>query len=86
MPKERWGAETTPFKIGDTLYLCTGRSTLIAIDAATGAERWCHDPEVADASIPYTAACRGVAYYAAANTDPAGAARRASSRACSTRG
>ena len=65
MPKERWGAETTPLKVGDTLYLCTGRSTLIAIDAATGAERWRHDPEVPDASIPYTAACRGVAYYAA---------------------
>jgi quinoprotein glucose dehydrogenase len=73
MPKERWGAETTPLKIGDTLYLCTGRSTLIAIDAATGAERWRHDPEVPDASIPYTAACRGVAYYAAPNADPAGA-------------
>ena len=73
MPKERWGAETTPLKIGDTLYLCTGRSTLIAIDAATGAERWRHDPEVSDASIPYTAACRGVAYYAAPNADPAGA-------------
>ena len=73
MPKERWGAETTPLKIGDTLYLCTGRSTLIAIDAATGAERWRHDPKVSDASIPYTAACRGVAYYAAPNADPAGA-------------
>ena len=73
VPKERWGAETTPLKIGDTLYLCTGRSTLIAIDAATGAERWRHDPEVSDASIPYTAACRGVAYYAAPNADPAGA-------------
>src|SRR5262245_5903667 len=73
IPKERWGAETTPIKIGDTMYLCTGRSTLIAIDAATGAERWRYDPKVADASIPYTAACRGVAYYAAPNVDPAGA-------------
>ena len=73
IPEERWGAETTPLKIGDTLYLCTGRSKLIAIDAATGAERWRHDPKVADGSIPYTAACRGVAYYAAPKTDPAGA-------------
>ena len=73
MPTERWGAETTPLKIGDTLYLCTGRSTLIAIDAASGAERWRHDPKVSDASIPYTAACRGVAYYAAPSTDPASA-------------
>jgi quinoprotein glucose dehydrogenase len=63
----------TPLKIGDALYLCTGRSTLIAIDAATGGERWRYDPKVADASIPYTAACRGVAFYAAPKTDPAGA-------------
>jgi len=70
MPKERWGAETTPLKIGDTLYLCTGRSKLIAIDAATGKERWRYDPKVADASIPYTAACRGVAFYAVPKTDP----------------
>src|SRR5262245_11664958 len=73
IPKERWGAETTPLKIGDTVYLCTGRSMLIAIDAATGMERWRYDPKVADESIPYTAACRGVAYYAAPNADPAGA-------------
>src|SRR5262249_22358642 len=70
MPKQRWGAETTPLKIGDTLYLCTGRSKLIAIDAATGKERWRYDPKVADASIPYTAACRGVAFYAVPKTDP----------------
>ena len=85
-PKERWGAETTPLKIGDTLYLCTGRSKLIAIDAATGAERWRHDPKVADASIPYTAACRGVAYYAAPNTDPASPCATRIIRGRSTRG
>jgi quinoprotein glucose dehydrogenase len=34
IPEKRWGAETRPLKIGDTLYLCTGRSKLIAIDAA----------------------------------------------------
>jgi quinoprotein glucose dehydrogenase len=73
IPKERWGAETTPLKIGDTLYLCTGRSELIAIDAATGAKRWRYDPKVADASIPYTAACRGVAFYAAPKMDLASA-------------
>ncbi len=63
LPEERWGAETTPLKIGDTLYLCTGRSALIAISATDGQERWRYDPEVADEDIPYTAACRGVAYY-----------------------
>ena len=73
MPEERWGAETTPLKIGDTLYLCTGRSALLAIDAASGEERWRYDPQIADEDIPYTAACRGVAYYARPGADAAGA-------------
>ncbi|HYD73053.1 MAG TPA: membrane-bound PQQ-dependent dehydrogenase, glucose/quinate/shikimate family [Candidatus Binatia bacterium] len=73
MPEERWGAETTPLKIGDMMYLCTGRSALIAIDAASGEERWRYDPQVADEDIPYTAACRGVAYYARPGADPASA-------------
>ena len=62
-PKERWGAETTPLKVDDTLYLCSARNILIALDPATGAERWRFDPKVADENIPYTAACRGVSYY-----------------------
>jgi quinoprotein glucose dehydrogenase len=63
LPDKRWGAETTPLKIGDRLYLCTARNQLIALDAADGRERWRFDPKVRNASIPYTAACRGVAYY-----------------------
>ena len=63
LPEDKWGAETTPLKIGDTLYLCTARNELIALDAATGEQRWRYDPEVSDDWIPYTAACRGVAYY-----------------------
>lgn len=63
LPDKRWGAETTPLKIGDTLYLCTARNQLVALDAADGSERWRYDPKVKDKSIPYTAACRGVSYY-----------------------
>ena len=63
LPEKRWGAETTPLKVGDSLYLCTARNQLIALNAADGSERWRFDPKVKDASIPYTAACRGVAYY-----------------------
>jgi quinoprotein glucose dehydrogenase len=73
LPEKRWGAETTPLKIGDRLYLCSARNILIALDAASGRELWRFDPEVADESIPYTAACRGVAYFdagAAAGTGP----------------
>jgi quinoprotein glucose dehydrogenase len=62
--KGTYGAETTPLKIGDTLYLCSAKNIMIALDAATGKERWRFDPKVSDKYIPYTAACRGVSYYA----------------------
>ena len=64
---KQYGAETTPLKIGNTLYLCSARNIMIAVDAATGRQRWRYDPQVPDAWIPYTAACRGVAYYAVPN-------------------
>ncbi|KHL26563.1 glucose dehydrogenase [Croceibacterium mercuriale] len=60
-----YGAENTPLKIGDTLYICTPKNIMLALDASTGAERWRHDPNVPDENIPYTAACRGVVYYQA---------------------
>lgn len=68
MPEEKWGAETTPLKVGDTLYLCSARNVLIALDARTGQQRWRYDPQVSDEWIPYTAACRGVAYYETASS------------------
>lgn len=70
-PEEKWGAETTPLKIGDTVYLCSARNIIIALDAATGEQRWRHDPQVSDDYIPYTAACRGVAYYDSTSTGDA---------------
>ncbi|MFT4077347.1 MAG: membrane-bound PQQ-dependent dehydrogenase, glucose/quinate/shikimate family [Asticcacaulis sp.] len=60
---DKWGAETTPIKIGNTLYACTGMNELYALDAATGKKLWSFDPKVPDNAIPYTAACRGVSYY-----------------------
>lgn len=67
--KNKYGAETTPLKVGDTLYLCSAKNILIALDPATGHERWRYDPKVSDDWIPYTAACRGVAYYAQPDAD-----------------
>jgi quinoprotein glucose dehydrogenase len=58
-----YGAENTPLKVGDTLYVCTPKSRVIALDAASGRARWRYDPQVDDLWIPYTAACRGVAYF-----------------------
>ncbi len=75
--QDKYGAENTPLKIGDTLYVCTPKSIVIALDPAAGTEKWRFDPKVDDKFIPYTAACRGVAYYAVPNAaaDSACAAR-----------
>ncbi|WP_245840170.1 membrane-bound PQQ-dependent dehydrogenase, glucose/quinate/shikimate family [Pantoea rwandensis] len=62
-PKRSWGVENTPLKIGDTLYTCTAHNLVIAIDAATGKEKWRFDPKVTDRAIPYTSACRGLTWY-----------------------
>ncbi len=69
MKDNSYGAETTPLKIGDMLYLCSAKNILIALDPATGDERWRYDPQVPDEWIPYTAACRGVAYHEVAGAD-----------------
>ena len=70
LPEENFGAETTPIKIGDSLYLCSAMNILIALDPVTGRERWRYDPQVSEEWIPYTAACRGVAYYAVPGAAP----------------
>src|SRR5690606_19344910 len=71
LPEHNFGVETTPIKVGGSLYLCTGMNVLIALDPATGEERWRFDPGVSEEWIPYTAACRGVSYFTAPNADPA---------------
>lgn len=60
---DKFGAETTPLKIGDTLFGCSGMDKAYALDAATGREKWAYDPHVDKKYIPYTASCRGLAYY-----------------------
>lgn len=54
--------ETTPIKIGDTLYLCSSFNEVIALDADTGKPRWRFDPKASTgpAGMPI---CRGVSYY-----------------------
>src|SRR3546814_7210337 len=52
LPKKRWGAETTPLKIGDSVYLCTPHNILISLDARTGKQRWRYAPKVADSGLP----------------------------------
>ena len=59
-----YGGENTPLKVGDSLYVCTPKNIVLSLDPATGKRRWRFDPGVPDDAIPYTAACRGVSYYA----------------------
>jgi quinoprotein glucose dehydrogenase len=74
MPSEesegKYAAETTPLKIGDDLFLCSAKNILISLDARSGRERWRYDPGVPDDAIPYSASCRGVAYYATPDASP----------------
>lgn len=56
------GAEdqNTPLQIGDTLYVCTPYSKVLALDVDSGKERWRFD---AKADAPSWQRCRGVAYH-----------------------
>jgi quinoprotein glucose dehydrogenase len=55
--------QVTPLKIGDTLYLCTPHNWAIAVDAATGKEKWKYDPNVGLNPDRQHQTCRGVTYY-----------------------
>ena len=70
--RKLYGTENTPLKAGNLLYTCTAKNIIVAMDAATGKPVWRVNPNVPDKWIPYTTACRGVAYYkvpgAAANS------------------
>ncbi len=62
---ESHGATTfqaTPLVVNGSMYFCTAYNRIIALDPATGAERWAHDPKV-DLTGVYTPSCRGVAYW-----------------------
>jgi len=62
--------QVTPLKVGDSLYLCTPHNWAIAIDAATGKQKWKFDPNVGLNPDRQHQTCRGVSYYA----DPAATA------------
>jgi quinoprotein glucose dehydrogenase len=64
--------QVTPLKIGDTLYMCTPHNWAIAIDAATGKEKWKYDSNSGMNPDRQHQTCRGVTYYA----DPAATAGR----------
>lgn len=67
---DKWGTEMTPLKIGNRVYGCNGMNEMFALDPATGQKIWSFDPHVGKNYIPYTAACRGVAFYQVPNAAP----------------
>ncbi len=56
--------QVTPLKIGDTLYLCTPHNWAIALDAATGKEKWKYDSNSGMNPDRQHQTCRGVTYHA----------------------
>ena len=68
VPKDgRWGVQNTPLKIGKILYVCGYLNKVVALDAATGQQRWKFDPGITPEAVPYTPSCRSMGYY----VDPA---------------
>ncbi|MQB11739.1 glucose/quinate/shikimate family membrane-bound PQQ-dependent dehydrogenase [Agrobacterium sp. ICMP 6402] len=59
--------QVTPLKVGNSLYICTPHNWAIAIDAATGKEKWKYDPNVGLNPDRQHQTCRGVSYYAEPN-------------------
>ena len=62
-----FSAQNTPLKIGDTLYVCSPRNRVFALDPATGREKWRFVPEIAPRTLEsaFSVACRTVGYHAA---------------------
>ena len=77
------GAEdqNTPLQIGDTLYVCTPYSKVLALDVDSGKEKWRYDSK---ATAPNWQRCRGLGYFedtanvttSQADTQPAACSRR----------
>ncbi len=51
--------QETPLQVGDTLYLCSPHNTVIAVDAASGHEKWRH---AFPTKTTVWVRCRGLAY------------------------
>ncbi|MEO6030291.1 MAG: membrane-bound PQQ-dependent dehydrogenase, glucose/quinate/shikimate family [Burkholderiaceae bacterium] len=78
--------EVTPLEIGDTLYLCSVHQQVIALDAATGQERWKFDPHIDVGHTSQHLTCRGLAYDDATRPTPttASSSRSTSASASAT--
>ncbi|WP_018239116.1 glucose/quinate/shikimate family membrane-bound PQQ-dependent dehydrogenase [Ensifer sp. BR816] len=64
--------QVTPLKVKDTLYLCTPHNWAIALDAATGKEKWKYDSNSGLNPDRQHQTCRGVTYWADPSAVPGG--------------
>ena len=55
--------QVTPIKVGNTLYICTPHNIAIALDAATGDEKWRFDANSGLEPDRQHQTCRGVTYW-----------------------
>src|ERR1700684_1120194 len=80
--KKRSGFETTPILVDDTLYITTPFNRVIALDPATGKQRWAYDPLI-DLTLDYGDGLvnRGVATW----LDPVRSSIPSSSQTCRRR-
>src|SRR6266404_5378344 len=62
--EEKSTFEATPIVIDGTLYVSTGFNKVIALDAATGRERWTYDPHIDRDADFSEVTSRGGAYWA----------------------
>ncbi|HEU4531800.1 MAG TPA: pyrroloquinoline quinone-dependent dehydrogenase [Steroidobacteraceae bacterium] len=66
--------QTTPILVENTLLLCTPFNRLIALDPATGRERWAYDARVDSShALPFQYNCRGVSAWRDPQAAPASA-------------
>ena len=55
--------QVTPIKVGDTLFICTPHNWAIALDAATGTQKWKFDANSGLNPNRQHQTCRGVTYW-----------------------
>jgi quinoprotein glucose dehydrogenase len=59
-----------PEAAGGSLVVCTPFNRIVALDPATGTERWQFDPKIALATAPQRLKCMGVTYWEDTSTPP----------------
>ncbi|WP_457362298.1 membrane-bound PQQ-dependent dehydrogenase, glucose/quinate/shikimate family [Pseudomonas sp. TE3610] len=67
------GAETTPLKVGDGMYLCSALNDIIKLDPNTGKEIWRYKSGIEYKNTRFAATCRGVVHYVSATVPEGGA-------------